>query len=256
MCFPFWCSGSSSPSLAGVIALVYLTVKYTPVIGRNFEKQPLFMPLRVKPVEQGESVEFHTEDGLRLAGTYFRKRTEELAGVLVYCHEYLSNRWSFHPYIDHLRDVGYDIFTFDFRNHGASDHEPGYSPLQWTSDREVRDLRGALAYLRSRPDHDPAGFGLFGVSRGGTTALITAAIEPNVWGVITDGAFPTRGTMVPYTHPLGGDLRPKSLYPPAVAEVGLPTPGVVCTPVVGTSTELSLPRCGVVGGTVRTCGPG
>jgi uncharacterized protein len=210
------------PVLAGFIALVYLTVKYTPVIGRNFEKQPLFMPLRVKPVEQGESVEFPTEDGLRLAGTYFRKRTEELAGVLVYCHEYLSNRWSFHPYIDHLRDIGYDIFTFDFRNHGVSDHEPDYSPMQWTSDREVRDLRGALAYLRSRPDHDPAGFGLFGVSRGGTTALIAAAIEPSVWGVVTDGAFPTRGTMVPYTirwaeiyvqNPFALRLLPRWVYP-------------------------------------------
>ncbi len=43
--------------------------------------------------------------------------------------------------------------------------------MQWTTDHEVRDLRAALAYLRTRPDHDPAGFGLFGVSRGGTTAL-------------------------------------------------------------------------------------
>ena len=60
------------------------------------------------------------------------------------------------------------------------------------------DLRGALAYLRARDDHDPAGFGLFGVSRGGTTALIVAAGEPDVWGVVTDGAFPTQGTMVSY----------------------------------------------------------
>ena len=43
--------------------------------------------------------------------------------------------------------------------------------MHWASDREVRDLRAALAYLRTRPDRDPAGFGLFGVSRGGTTAL-------------------------------------------------------------------------------------
>lgn len=187
------------PLLACAAGLVHFVIKYTLVVGRNFEKQPLFMPLRVKPVELGESVEFQAEDGLRLSGSYFRKRTEELAGILVYCHEYLSNRWSFHPYIDHLRDIGYDIFTFDFRNHGASEYEAGYSPMQWTSDREIRDLRGALAYLRSRADHDPAGFGLFGVSRGGTTALLTAAVEPSVWGVVTDGAFPTRGTMVPYT---------------------------------------------------------
>ena len=38
---------------------------YAPIIGRIFEAQPLFMPLRVSPCEQGESVEFTTEDGLR-----------------------------------------------------------------------------------------------------------------------------------------------------------------------------------------------
>jgi pimeloyl-ACP methyl ester carboxylesterase len=36
------------------------------------------------------------------------------------------------------------------------------------------------------------------VSRGGTTALIAAASEPDVWGVVTDGAFPTEGTVAPY----------------------------------------------------------
>ena len=118
--------------------------------------------------------------------------------MLVFCHEYLSDRWSFRPYADHLRDLGYDLFTFDFRNHGESDLEPAYDPMQWTSDREVRDLRAALRYLRTRPDHDPAGFGLFGVSRGGTTALLAGALEDDVWGVVTDGAFPTRGTMIPY----------------------------------------------------------
>jgi pimeloyl-ACP methyl ester carboxylesterase len=188
----------SFPLFTGLAAVLYLTVKYTPVIGRIFQAQPLFVPLKVSPFEPGESVSFLTEDGLRLCGSYLRARTEEQAGVIVYCHEFLSDRWSFHPYIDHFRDLGYDLFTFDFRNHGASDVDPSYTPMQWTTDREVLDLRGALAYLRTRDDHDPAGFGLFGVSRGGTTALLVAAAERDAWGVITDGAFPTRGTMVPY----------------------------------------------------------
>src|SRR5262249_29869383 len=72
--------------------------------------------------------------------------------------------------------------------------------MHWASDREVRDLRAALAYLRTRPDRDPAGYGLFGVSRGGTTALLAAPTERDVWGVITDGAFPTIGTMLAYIH--------------------------------------------------------
>ena len=33
---------------------------------------------------------------------------------------------------------------------------------------------------------------------GGATALVVAADDPGVWGVVTDGAFPTRGTMIAY----------------------------------------------------------
>ena len=178
--------------------LIYTAVRYAPIIGRVFEEKPLFLPLRLDPAPGGEEVRFRTKDGLELHGSYFQAKTTSRVGVLVFCHEYLSNRWSFQPYTDSLRALGYDIFTFDFRNHGASASDPAYAPLQWVTTHEVRDLQAALAYLRSRPDHDPAGFGLFGVSRGGCTALLVAAKDPGVWGVLTDGAFPTRGTMLAY----------------------------------------------------------
>jgi hypothetical protein len=93
--------------------------------------------------------------------------------------------------------------------------------MHWASDREVGDLRAALAYLRSRPDRDPAGYGLFGVSRGGTTALLVAPAERDVWGVVTDGAFPTIGTMMVYIlrwaelylrNPLIRGMVPRWLY--------------------------------------------
>jgi pimeloyl-ACP methyl ester carboxylesterase len=196
--YPWLVIVCSVPLLMALGAVLYLTVKYSPVIARIFETQPFFMPLKVKPVDRGEPVDFMADDGLRLRGTYLRARTEDQAGVIVYAHEFLSDRWSFQPYLEHLRDLGFSLFTFDFRNHGTSDLDPDYAPLQWTTEHEIHDLRGALAYLRTRDDHDPAGFGLFGVSRGGTTTLIVAAAEPDVWGVITDGAFPTQGTMVAY----------------------------------------------------------
>ncbi len=66
------------------------------------------------------------------------------------------------------------------------------------SDREIKDLRAALEYLSSRPDVDPSGFGILGVSKGGSTALCVAAEEPRIWGVITDSAFPTRGMLLHY----------------------------------------------------------
>jgi pimeloyl-ACP methyl ester carboxylesterase len=178
--------------------LVYAIFKYGPVIGRIFELRPVFLPLRVTPDDLGESVKFTTEDGLELCGSYLRRRNPARVGLLVFCHEYLSDRWSCFPYLDHVRDIGYDVFTFDFRNHGSSSSNHDYTPLQWATDYEVRDLKAALAYLRDRPDHDLAGFGLVGISRGGSTALVVGSEEPDVWAVVTDGAFPTRGTIRSY----------------------------------------------------------
>ena len=180
------------------ILMIYLAVRYVPKINRIFLEQPMFFPLRLTPKEKGEHVEFQSEDGVPLVGTYLKARTEGRSGVMVFCHEFLSNRWACQGYLDSLRDLGFDIFSFDFRNHGDSGKPEGYKPSQWLTNFEVGDLRAALAYLRTRPDHDPAGFGLFGVSRGANAALVVAAEQSDVWGVVTDGAFPTRGTMYAY----------------------------------------------------------
>ncbi len=182
--------------IAGFLA--YIWIRYSPIVGRIFEETPFFQPLRAEPLTDGEEVRFPTADGLTLAGTYLASRAPTRVGVIVFCHEYLGDRASAAVYADSVRDLGFDLFAFDFRNHGQSDSEPSYSPLQWISNRETRDLKAALAYLRKRSDADPAGVGLFGVSRGGSAALCVAARDPRVWGVLTDGAFPTRGTMSAY----------------------------------------------------------
>lgn len=185
--------------VAGLVAfLIYAGVRYAPIIGRIFEETPVFLPLRVAPEAGGEDVRFPTADGLTLEGTYYRARAVNRAGVIVFCHEFLGDRWSFLPYTDDLRDLGFDLFTFDFRNHGSSDTDPSYKPLQWVSDLELVDVRAALAYLRTRQDRDPAGVALVGVSRGGGAALCVAEQDPTVWAVVTDGAFSTRGTMLAY----------------------------------------------------------
>jgi pimeloyl-ACP methyl ester carboxylesterase len=179
--------------------LVYVWIRYSPIIGRIFEDPPIFRPLRIEPETGGEDVRFATADGLTLEGTYFPTRTERRVGVILFCHEFLSDRWSFRPYTEELREIGFDLFTFDFRNHGGSETDARYiKPLQWVSDLEVKDVVAAVDYLKSRPDRDPAGIGMFGISRGGGAALCVAADDPAAWAVVTDGAFPTRGTMSAY----------------------------------------------------------
>lgn len=183
--------------LVGLLLLV-VHIKYTPVIVRIFADAPPMQPLRVEPQEGGEDVIFPAPDGVALAGTYFPCRTSERKGVIIFCHEYLSDRWSVQPYLGDLLNEGFDLFTFDFRGHGDSESEPGVAPIQWVSDRDVRDLEAAVAYLSSREDADPRGWGIFGISRGGGAAICLAAREPRIWGVVTDGAFGTRLTMYKY----------------------------------------------------------
>lgn len=185
-------------SVALGVFLIYIWVRYSPIVVRVFEQPPVFAPLRLEPEPGGEDVRFATADGIELAGTYLPHRTTSRVGVVVFCTEFLGDRWSVLAYADGLREAGFDLFTFDFRNHGQSATDSSYKPLQWVSDLEVLDLKAALAYLQGRPDRDPAGVALFGLSRGGGTALCVAADEPTVWGVVTDSAFPTRGTMFSY----------------------------------------------------------
>lgn len=189
---------ASSLLVAVVGFLAYAAVKYSRIIGRIFEERPPFQPMRGLAEPGGEDVRFRTADGLELAGTYHATGAPQRLGVVVFCHEFLGDRHSVHHYADDLREQGFDIFTFDFRNHGDSQSEPGFDPIQWVSDRDRRDLRAALEYLATRPDADPAGLALFGVSRGGGAALSVAAEWPSVWGIVTDGAFPTAGTMLAY----------------------------------------------------------
>lgn len=186
--------------LAFVGLLVYITVKYSPVVGRIFENTPVLRPLSATAESDREDVRFTASDGVELVGSYYRARTPTRAGVIVFCHEFLGDRFSVGPYTKGLRELGFDLFSFDFRNHGESTVDPAYSPLQWVSDLEVRDLRAALAYVAARTDSDSAGVALFGVSRGGGAALIVAADAPDVWAVITDSAFPTHGTMKVYIN--------------------------------------------------------
>ena len=189
---------------AGIVVLVlvafllYIWVKYSPIIARIFEESPVFKPPQAEPLAGGEEVRFPTADGLLLAGTYLKTPAASRAGVVVFCPEFLGNRGSAALYAGFLPELGFDVFSFDFRNHGDSDPEPTYSGLQWASNRETRDLKAALAYLRTRPDADPAGVGLFGISRGGSAAISVGSRDPHVWGVVTDGAFGTKTTMLSY----------------------------------------------------------
>src|SRR4051794_19347013 len=176
---------------------VYLRRKYLHLMVRIFQEKPLFVVPRGSPLPEAEDVRFPTSGGLALRGCYLRT-PHPRRGVILFGLEFGSNRWSCRPYCDYLVDSGFDVFAFESRNQGASDRQPGYEPLQWVTDYELRDTLAALAYLKGRGDADPRGVGLFGISKGAGAGLLAAARDPYVRCCVTDGVFATYTTLVPY----------------------------------------------------------
>ena len=172
--------------------------RYTPPIRRIFEESPLFAPTEGTPHPAAEEVEFQTPEGLTLRGSYLAAAGGKPKGVVVFCHEFLSDRWSGVAYCECLQQNGFDIFAFDFRSHGESDKDPAYTPRHWVTNYELDDLDAALAYLRTRPASNGLPIGLFGISRGGGVAIALAARDRSICCVLTDGAFGTYGTMLTY----------------------------------------------------------
>jgi len=139
-----------------------------------------------------QECEFPTRDGLRLRGTYVRRRTVERRGAVVFCHEFGGDRHVAAPYVAGLLEEGFDVFAFDFRNHGQSEHMTGYAPRTWATRYEVLDVLAAIEYVRSIDDADPEGVALVGLSRGGSAAMSAASRTDGIWALVTDGAFVSR----------------------------------------------------------------
>ena len=184
--------------LACALIHVYYRIKFLDQVVRIFEEKPLFIIPRGQPDPTVERVTFRAIDGAKLSGCYLRHRAIERRGVILFGLEFGSNCWAAIPYCDRLRDSGYDVFAYEPRNQGDSEVEPEYAPMQWVTHKDVADARAAAKYLQHRADADPRGYGLFGISKGGSVGLLLAAEDPNVRCVVTDGAFATYTTVVPY----------------------------------------------------------
>jgi dipeptidyl aminopeptidase/acylaminoacyl peptidase len=184
--------------LAILAFYLYYRARHLAFVVRVFEEKPLFIIPRGTPVDGAEDVCIPMPDGRTLRGCYLKTPAADRKGVILFGLEFGSNRWSCAQYCSRLLDAGYDVFACELRNQGDSDPDPTYDPLQWATDRDLDDLRAAVKYLHYRPDADPAGIGIFGISKGGSLGLAIAAEDRLVKCVCTDGAFATYTTVVRY----------------------------------------------------------
>ena len=180
---------------------IFLYQKFVRIVVNLF----LGISIRTSPPEKleraSEHVHFKATDGTRLAGFFWRGAHHgDPKGAILFCHEFSSHGTSALIYADFLLEAGYDLFAFDFRGHGDSHIDAAdYEPRHWTTCREVSDVQGAIAYLKSRPDVHPDRIGIFGVSRGGASALAAAACG-DIRAVFCDSTFSTWTTLKDYMY--------------------------------------------------------
>ncbi|MBN2103689.1 alpha/beta hydrolase [bacterium] len=128
---------------------------------------PRRQPLVKNPADYGmpyEDVEFITQDSVTLKAWWIPGDDEK---IIVMTHPMPFTRYGFSPKhqgffkvtklevellktVRHLHDQGYNVLTFDFRNHGES--AEGDGGVCCVGLNEWQDVAGALDYIAGQPD--------------------------------------------------------------------------------------------------------
>jgi uncharacterized protein len=137
-------------------------------------------PVGPAPGAAYQDVEFEASDGLDLAGWYRPSRNG--AAVLV-VHGGSSDRKGSVAHAELLARHGYGVLLYDARGRGESDGSENNYGWDW-----AKDIAGALAFLKGRPDVDPHRIGAVGLSTGADALLDVAGERSDIAALVADGA--------------------------------------------------------------------
>ncbi len=191
-----WALLSTVPVIAALVLIPVLILRKYVLLTFNIIRDtppPLSMgPRDFEPI-QGEVINFRAMDGLSLRGMFLFHHSPVRKGTILFAHEFASDMYSCARYCRPLMTAGYDVFSFDFREHGGSSREDNYTPRQWATEHEMADMFGAIAYVEDwlEERHLPTEIGLFGISRGACCAILAAQHYPRVACLVADGAYST-----------------------------------------------------------------
>lgn len=175
-------------ALAGAAFVLIGVVGVSVYVGWNLSHgEP--RPVDTNPAEVGlayETVEFASSDGITLRGWFLPAGNS--SQTVIFAHGYRSNRLQ--PTVPALElaramvENSFNVLMFDLRNSGESDGDVttlGY--------HEVKDIYGAVQWLKRERAAHAERIGLIGFSMGAVTAITAAANEPAIEAVVADSPF-------------------------------------------------------------------
>jgi len=144
-------------------------------------RQPIAWPPGLLQVP-AQTVRFRATDGVELEG--WTIQGESARPWIILCHGLGANRSDLLQIAVGLREAGFNLLLFDFRGHGASGGRA--TSFGW---HEQRDLEGALTFLGRQPEAPLKPYGVYGISMGGSVALMVAARDERLGAVAVDSPY-------------------------------------------------------------------
>ena len=124
-------------------------------------------------------VSFRATDGVKLAGWY---RPSANGATVIVVHGGGSDRRGSVAHAGLLARHGYGVLLYDARGRGRSEGRQNAWGWGWQ-----RDVEGAIAFLRGRPEVDPARLGGLGLSTGADVLVQVAGSGRDLKAVVADG---------------------------------------------------------------------
>jgi alpha-beta hydrolase superfamily lysophospholipase len=129
------------------------------------------------------NVIIETFDGLKLHG-WFVPQKETAKGTIIYLHGVGDCKIGGVEFARAMYQHGFNVFLYDSREHGESE---GYFCTYGFY--EKHDLAAVITYLLSKQVVTIGKIGVFGTSMGAAVAIQTAAIDPRIAAVVSEGSF-------------------------------------------------------------------
>ena len=132
------------------------------------------------PSADYREVAFDASDGVHLSGWY---RPTRNGATLLVVHGGGGNRTGAVAHAKLLVRHGYGVLLYDARGRGRSEGQQNAFGWGWT-----KDIAGAIAFLKRRPEVDPARIGGLGLSTGADALIQAAGLGADLHAVVADGA--------------------------------------------------------------------
>lgn len=110
---------------------------------------------------------------------------------IVLVHGWGRNVGRMLPYIEVLHHAGFNLLTFDSRNHGSSDSDRYSTMLKF-----AQDIHAVVDFLERSYSDSSVILGVLGLSIGGGAALYAASMDTRIMKLVTVGALGDPKTVI------------------------------------------------------------